>query len=371
MTSAPDISVNLPVEAVETLWGVQLMPAGCPVCKQVFLVHSTAKGQICPACVRGYLAPQPALPRSERPEMQIVFRKSKNDLLPILTNFVNGVWLRPDDFNQANLLQRAMPVYWPMWLVASDVNGAWQAEGGFDYQVKSSQESYSGGGWRTREVIETRIRWEPRLGQIRRHYDHISTSALSYHSQLWELIQGYRLDQSTPYNPKLIGDGLVQVPDLKPQGAWPQAKAVVDQRSAADCQKAAAAQHIRSYRLDAAYEALCWTQLLLPLYASYYQDDAGVPHPVFINGQSGAVAGERMASQRKGWQRAGLMALIAVGIFILGLLAFGLGLLFAPIEIIAIGLAILALGAGLGAVVPAVYPWWWNRRQKPVGFPKS
>ena len=190
MTLAPDMTANLPAEAVETLWGVQFTPAACPACKQVFLVRSTAKGQVCPACVRGYLAPQPALSRSERPEMQIIFRKSKNDLLPIVANFVNSVWLRPVDFNQENLIHRAMPVFWPMWLVDSDVHGAWQAEAGFDYQVKSSQESYSGGGWRTREVIETRIRWEPRLGQIRRHYDNITASALSYHNPLWQFNPG-------------------------------------------------------------------------------------------------------------------------------------------------------------------------------------
>jgi hypothetical protein len=370
MSTSPEFPATQIVENVEALWGIQWVPAGCPVCKQVFLVSPNLSHQVCPACVRAQLAPQPALLRAEQPELQIDFQYGRNDLLPIYTRFVNEVWLRPDDFNPTTLTQRAMPIFWPMWLVDSDVNGEWQAEGGYGYQVKSSKESFNGGGWRTQEVIDNRIRWEPRLGQIKKHYDNIPAPAYSEHNRLWQLVLGYRLDKSTPYHPNRLGAASVQVPDLQPQSAWPQAKNKLDQISSVDCQKAAAAVNIRNYRLNTSYEPLHWTQLLLPLYVTYYHDDGGKTHPIYINGQTGVIKGLRLASQRKGWQRAGWMVAAAVGLFLLSLLNFALSLAIPPTAILGLILAILSFGVGMGAIVPAVWPWQWNRRQQPVKITK-
>lgn len=364
MPAQPDLPMTTIVESVEAHWGIRLQPAGCPVCKGVFLIEAARLNGSCPACFRGQLAPQPALLRNEPPELQINFRQGQTELQSVYKKFSDEVWLRPDDFNPADLLKRTVPVFWPMWLVDSDIHGQWQAEAGFDYQVKSSQESYAGSGWRTREVIETRIRWEPRLGEIKRHYDNVSTPALGEHTRLWNLLRGYRLDQSGPYTPAKAGGAAIRVPDLQPESAWPLAKTNLDGRAGVDCQKAAGAQHIRNYSLKAAYQPLNWTQLLLPLYMSYYTDDAGQPHPVYVNGQTGAIGGLRLASQRKGWRWAGLSVAAAVVLLLLGLVCFALAVALPPVTLLGVLLAVGAAAAGLGAIVPAVWPWQWNRRQQ-------
>ncbi len=364
MPTQPALPTTQVIESVETHWGIQLQPAGCPSCKQVFLVPASRINQACPSCCRSRLAPQPALLRSEPPELQINFRQGQAELGPIYKTFCEEVWLRPDDFNPTDLLKRTVPVFWPMWLVDSDIHGQWQAEAGFDYQVKSSQESYANSGWRTREIIETRVRWEPRLGEIQRHYDNIATPALGEHANLWNLLKGYRLDQSVPYDPAKSSGASMHVPDLQPESAWPLAKSNLDRSAGNDCQKASGAQHIRNFNLKAAYEPLNWTQLLLPLYVSFYTDDAGQPHPVLVNGQTGAVGGLRLASQRKGWRYAGYAGAAAAGLLLLGLLCFALAVLLPPVGILGILLCIGALAAGLGAIIPAVWPWQWNRRQQ-------
>ena len=365
MLTQPNLPTPQIVESVEALWGIHLQPAGCPTCKQVFLVDPGRINQACPACARSQLVPQPALLRTEPPELQVAFRKGQNDLLPIFEAFTKGVWIRPDDFNPAMLLKRTVPIYWPMWLVDSDVAGPWQAEVGFDYQVKSSQENYNDGGWRTREVIETRIRWEPRLGVVRRHYDNVAAPALSEHNGLWNLVGGYRLDQRSPYDPARVGGAAMRVPDLQPESSWPLAKSNLDVTVGVDCQKASGAQHIRNLSLKASYEPLNWTQMLLPLYISFYTDDSGQPHPVYVNGQTGAIGGLRLASQRKGWRWAGLTAAAAGGLLLIALLCFALSVAVPPLALLGIPLAVLAIAVGLGAIVPAVWPWQWNRKQQP------
>ncbi len=349
-------------EADAAVWGAPLQPAGCPTCRQAFLVEATRLGQACPNCARGELESQPARLRPEAPELLAPFRYTPANLRPGLEKFVKEVWLRPEDFETDKLLQRAVPLYWPMWLVDSNVTGNWQAEAGFDYQVKSSQESYASGGWSTREVVETRIRWEPRAGQIQRHYDNVAAPALSDQARLSKLVGPYQREQTTVYQPEQVKGAVVRIPDLPPESAWPLAQTQLDEAAAAECQQAAGAQHLRNFTVQAEYQSLHWTQLLLPLYVTWYTDDQGQPHPVYLNGQSGVIGGMRLASQKKGWQWAGLLLAIAAVTFILALLCAGLGLAFPPVMVLGILLGIVALVLACAAIVPAAWPWQWNRK---------
>ena len=361
-------ATNLPetkiIGAVESAWGGSLQPAGCLQCGQAFLVESSRIGQVCPNCAQGQLESQPAQLRSEPPELVIPFEKKRPDVQATLANFVKEVWLRPDDLNAERLLERIAPVYWPMWLVDSDVSGSWKAEIGFDYQVKSSQESYAGGGWHSKEVIETRIRWEPRLGKLSRHYNNISAPALSNHKQLLEQTGGYRSGQAEPYSAEEIGHAVLHLPDLQPESAWPLAQTSLQRASAEECRQAATGQHVRNFAIQAEYSALNWTQLLHPLFTSYYSDDQGHRHPIYINGQNGTISGVRMASQRKGWIWAGILIAIAVIFLLLGVLGFVLSPMLPALSVIGILFEILAFVIGVSSLIPAIYPWQWNRRQK-------
>jgi hypothetical protein len=350
-------------ESVEAVWGIDLKVAGCLNCGQAFLVEEARLGQYCPHCGKGDLQPQPARLRTEPPELLIPFRKNRQDLQVILQNFVQPVWLRCPDFTVANLSQRVTPVYWPMWLVDADLKGDWRAEVGYDYQVKSSQESYRSGSWHSSDVLETRVRWEPRLGYLERHYDNVAAPALSAHTPLSRSLGSYRQQEAMPYQVDQVTHTVLQIPDLQPENAWPLAQAQLETRAAADCQRAAQGQHIRSFQINPVYSSLTWTQQLFPMYVTRYQDDQGQTHLVWINGQSGAIAGNRLASQKAGWKWTAILAALALGLFLLSLGAFAASALLPPLSLVGILLIVLAFGCAMTSIVPAVWPWQWNRRQ--------
>ena len=355
-------------EPVNTVWGLNVTPYGCPHCGQVHLLPPDSAGAVCPHCAAEGLQPQPAALRPEAPEKVLPFQVQTDGLRTVFEQFVHGVWLRYDDFNVETLSRRARPVFLPMWLVDSDLRGDWRAEMGFDYQVKSSQESYDGGDWHTRERIEGRVRWAPRAGQVQRHYDNTAVPALSDHARVMARTGRYNLQNAQGYNPESLA-GLsasigLRAPDQDTEQAWPQARDGLEKRLAQDCQQAAGAQHLRRFTCRLAYENRNWTQLLLPMYVSWYSDDEGRRYPVVVNGQSGQVGGVRMASQRKGWQWAGILAAVAIITFLLALLGFALTAAFPPAAAIGTVLAVIALVLGVAALVPAVWPWQWNRRQQ-------
>ncbi|HRE29048.1 MAG TPA: hypothetical protein PK954_20560 [Anaerolineales bacterium] len=352
-----------PIAPEERLWGADLLPVACPGCQRGFLIPAGALGRTCPICGRDGLEPRQALMRSEPPEFVLPFRRQSADLGGILARFVEGVWLRPVDFTAEALVRRATPVYWPMWLVDGRVLGSWEAEFGFDYQVESARDSLTHGQWRSEKVLETRIRWEPRAGLMDRTYANVAAPALTEQALWLKRLGPYPEAEAQAFESGMPGAALVCIPDVLPEEAWPLARAERDARATADCQTAAGAQHVRQIALHATYPGANWTQLLLPAYVTYYTDDAGGVQPVWINGVTGAVGGRRLASPRRGAWLAGVLGAIAVVLALIGLVALIVGALFPPVALLG-GLALLAaLGVGVGALVPAIWPRHWNQRE--------
>ena len=347
----------------ETLWESNRQPAGCPICKKVFLVEDSKVGDKCPYCFQSTLEPQPARLRSKEPERIIPFDINRNQIQSKVDDFVAGVWIKPKDFQSINLMQRLTPVYWPMWLVDCDVDGHWQMEVGFDYQVESTKESYSKGQWESRKQIEDRIHWEPRLGMIQSHLDNIITPALEDHQTRRHQTGSYPIESAVAFEQQLLEDALIEVPDLPPENAWPQAKTQAEKRAAKLCSKAAGAGHARYFSVKAKYTGKNWTQLLLPLLTSYYLDDKGTPQVILINGSTGAIDGPRLASQKRGLQIAGILAAIAGVLLMVALFGLVLSSLLPIMIQIAVIFSVLGIGMGLIAIIPAIWPWQWNRQQ--------
>jgi hypothetical protein len=368
---APTFPATTLIESLKEIWGITRQPAGCSHCQRAHLIESSRIGQTCPSCATGKLEAQPAVLRPEPPELLIPFRVSREEITSNLKIFTNAVWIRPDDFQVDRLLSRLTPVFWPEWLVDSLIVGTWSAEMGFDYRVKSSEETYRSGSWQTRELIETRIRWEPRAGQIARRFDNIQVPGMEDHSILLKMAGGYQTGEPLPYDSSRIGQASLRVPDLSPESAWPHAQASFEKTAGASCKQAAAAQHVRNFNLLAEYEALNWTQLLLPVYITFYSDDQGQSYPVYINGQTGRVGGPRLASQRKGWIWAGVLLAIAVVLFLGGIISFAATPLLPPLAVVGTILVVLGLVLGVSALIPAAWPWRWNREQQAAKVTRS
>ncbi len=363
MTTVPDA---IPILAGAPVWDTALQPAGCSACGRGFLVAPDRLGAPCPTCGRANLESRPALMRTEPPELVVPFARPPEQLPALFEGFVRGVWLRSDDFSAAALARRAVPVFWPMWLVDGKVVGDWEGELGFDYQVESARDSLANGQWRSEKVVETRIRWEPRAGQMTRAYDNVATPALKDHARWLARGGAYPEAEALAYTSERLGRADVLIPDLVPEQAWPLVKAQLDDRVAADCAAAADAQHVRRIALQADYRDPRWTQLLFPAYLSFYADDAGVPQLVVVNGATGHIGGRRLASQRKGQRLAALLGIAAAIALVAGLVLLAAGVLLPPVALLGGLILIVALALGIAAIVPAVWPWQWNRSQRDV-----
>jgi hypothetical protein len=359
----PDLNPEIHATISEA-WRLAYQPAGCPKCGRAFLVPPEWLGRLCPYCFAGGLEAQPARLRQEPPERVLPFQPPAGDWPTVFQKFTREVWLAPDDFTPLALQQRLISLYWPVWLVDGNLSGEWQAEIGYDYQVKSSRENYATGGWHSQEVIETRIRWEPRLGQMVRHYDNRLAPALSDQNQLTGLIGPSPLTQAVPYDPAYLQGAALRIPDLPPAEAWTQAQPAFEQAAQVECQQAAGGQHARGFKVRANYTELNWTQLLVPLYISYYTDDKGHPIPVYINGVTHQMNGKRLASPRKGLRLAAIVLAAALILCLLAVIFYLLGLnLFPQVRGVSSFFWALGIITAALAVIPAAWPLMWNQSQ--------
>jgi hypothetical protein len=352
------------------LWGAEYTLVACSSCGWGYLAPAGSILQHCPHCYKASLSPiQPLpegyLPQDLPPELVFPFTLSTPALAQRVQEFTNGIPYPPGDLSPANLQKRLQRVFIPAWLVDAGVRAGWQAETGFNYEVVSHQERYSDnqGGWRTQEVKETRVRWEPRLGKLERKYHNISLPAVEREASLEKSLGGFEPTGARPYAAELAREAFIRLPARSRQDAWPDALPRLQNLAAEECRQAASADHLRDFRWSPEFGSADWTLLLQPLYSTYYLDDDGQPRPVYLNGQTGAVSGVRRASPKRARGRSLTILIVAAVIFMVSLLLALAGALLPPL--LAVGGVGLFAGVvvAFAAAVPAIVVWQFNRSQ--------
>ena len=347
-------------------WGRPLQAAICESCDWRYLVPAEHPLGRCPHCSRAALTPLgdevEALPTVRPPELVVPFAVSPEALERGVETFADGIPFPPADLNAEALKSRLEKVYLPGWLVDVEVEALWEAESGFDYQVVSHEERYDDhrGGWITREVEETRTRWEPRVGRLTRTYDNVPAPALEEDARLKERLGAWDEGAREPYQPAATAEALVALPDRTPEDAWSAAVPAVRQR-------AAAADHFRQFRWTPEYGKRNWSLLLLPAYATAYEDGEGQAHALLVHGQTGRIHGPRRASMRRARRVSLVVGLVALVILALGMAMVAAGLMVPPLAALGVVAVLVALVVGIGALVPMLLAWQFNRGQEAQG----
>ena len=150
---------------------------------------------------------------------------------------------------------------------------------------------------------------------MERQYDNTPAPALISFRKIESALGYFDQDLAKPFQPESLHDTILKWPDKGIQEAWHEALYDLDQRAQEECRTAANGDQIRSFSWEPVFTDKNWTQLLLPLYVSYYEDDQGQIHPIYFHGQTGKAAGVKRASEKKARRRGmGLLSLALVAL---------------------------------------------------------
>jgi len=319
---------------IKAVWQTERHPMICPHCDWRFLLSPDKEDKRCPHCHHTELEPLAKVPDelgAYPPEQVLAYTVDRVQLEKSLRDFCGSfLWLSPREFRPQHLFSRVQPIYLPMWLVDAEIQGQWQVEAGFDYEVVTHEEALKDKQWRSREVRRTQVRWEPRIGTMERRYDNVPAPALENEMvgkrPLLSWLQPAAKSKSSPYQPTQIGAGTVALPIRPPSDAITTAEAGFAKRAAAESRQAIAADHVRQFRWSPEFVSQNWTLRLIPAYATYYRNEDGTIHPILIHGQSAEILGEKHRSSH--WIRwillgmAGLIGLIMLCCVLMLLLLF-------------------------------------------------
>jgi hypothetical protein len=352
-------------------WGADLVAAICEQCDWRYLLPADSPLMNCPHCFQVTLT---SLGLSEAggtadswfdhpPEMVLPFSASPEIISRTIQQFGGKIWFAPGDLTPRNLQARLQRTYLPMWLVDSQVEAEWQAEAGFDYQAVSHRDTFDENrrGWYSEQITETRIRWEARVGHLKRHFHNIPAPALEEHFELSRKLGHFDLEAGQTYASQALGQALVRLPNRSPADAWPDTVPAFQAAAGEECRLACDADHMRDFRWAARYEQQNWTLLLLPLYTTYYLDDDNQPQTILIHGQTGRLSGRRRASMKRAQRAALTIVAVAAVIFVLSLIVAAISFFVPPLIIVATLGIILALAVGMLAIAPVVIAWQTNR----------
>jgi len=346
----------------------------CQNCNWRYLVEMNHLLELCPHCHIGQLEEYQdndfsMLADFLRPaELLLPFSVPHSTVVSGIQNFAKKVPFAPDDLSLGNLQNRLRKIFVPLWLVDSQVAANWQADCGYYYQAKSHQEKYSGGSWQTQEVIETRTRWEPRLGRLSRTYQNITAPALEDHHRLMAALGNYDFKKASVAGANVLFNDksnlpIIAIPTRDKDDAWPDALPRFQEQAGEESRQACAADQIREFKWEPQFSLQNWTLFLLPLYTSYYLDDEKKPQSILVNGQSGQMSGSRRASMNKA-KKVSMYILIAAMIIFALTVAAGLLSMLVPglMALAGIGL-VFAIIVALAAIYPIATVWSMNRKE--------
>ena len=228
-------------------------------------------------------------------------------------------------------------IYMPFWTFDADTRSDWQAE----VAHTKTKRYRSGGKWRTRTVTE----WKWESGHAELNIDDLLIAGSTHLSALlWERINGYDLNGLVPYEPDYLAGLQAQAYETSLEAAWEAGRAKIREMNRMACRGQASTPRIRHFSMSLDFDNESWRYILLPVYVAAYRFDNRT-FQVLMNGQTGAIAGQRPAS----WLKVGLASAAAVAPGLILCIIGAFTILFGAIGMLigTIGLVLLIIGVGL------------------------
>lgn len=308
-------------------WGVERKEIACQNCGAAASLPMDNLTYTCAFCGSNKViqrqAPQDAL----RPRYILPFKVQPEACAQIARQWLGSSWMTPADLQQFSRIGKFTPIYIPCWTLDSTIHADWKAEVGH----MKTERYYDNGEWKTRTVTEWR--WES--GHVDLVIDDLMVSGTSRISRLLlSKVQNFDLNELVDYDPKFLAGLQAQAYDVTLEQAWEVGRAQMREKTRQACLSQASTSQVRNFSMNLDFADESWRYILTPVYISNYAYN-GQNYQALINGQTGAIAGQRPVDWNKVWL---VIALLVAPGSLLGTL----GLLTIPLA--GVGVAIGGLG---------------------------
>lgn len=295
----------------------------CQACGALTSMPATLISHSCPFCGSNNVYQRGSAQDSLLPKYLVPFAVSQQKCSDICASWIGSSWMTPSSLKGKTAGRYFSAIYLPFWIFDAVTRAAWKAEVGHDRMERY----YQDGEWKTRTVTDWR--WES--GSVSLQIDDLIVPGSGKVSRkLIEQVQDYRLGDLVEFEAKFLAGIFAHMVDIPLEKAWESGRQQMREKTKSACHAQATTSKVRNFSMNLDFGSESWRYILLPAYLSTYRH-ASKSYTLMVNGQTGAIAGQRPVD----WQRVWLVvaALLAPGVM--------LGLL---------GLLTLAV-AGIGVVI--------------------
>lgn len=329
-------------------WGAQRRELHCQSCGARTSLTPNGLAHTCPFCGSNQVLQQDAPQDQLRPRFLIPFQIESTRIQDIAREWLGSSWMTPKTLKEAARVADFQGVYMPYWTFDAQTVADWRAQVG--HQVSERYYDSSSKSWKTR--TKTVWRWES--GRAQRTFDDLLISGSTQLSGLLlEELQDFKTRAFVPYSPSYLAGFMAHAYDVPLESAWDVARQKMREATRGACRAQASTSQIRNFRMTLDFSDESWRYVLMPVYVAAYRYE-GETYQVMVNGQTGAIAGQRPVDWTKVWLAVGGMLAPGVFLGLLGVLASVLGAVLPPSLVVGGGVLVLALVLLIVGVIFAV-----------------
>ena len=238
----------------------------CENCGAKLEIETNDLSVTCPFCTSNKINFRAApLPEFE-PQALIPMKKSENEVLVNIKEWIGKGWFHPGDLQKSFLVRKLAPLYVPAWTFDTDIDSYWEALVGYERQ-KSYYDANSK-SWKTKTVID----WKKEKGKQSRFYDDFLISGSKYvNPLLFESIQPFLLDQLVEFNSEFLIGWKAHTYTVYLNDGWEIARNQLREKMRKVCLNAIPSSHVRNFSMSAEFNDETWRYILLPVYLVSFQ----------------------------------------------------------------------------------------------------
>jgi DNA-directed RNA polymerase subunit RPC12/RpoP len=319
-------------------WGIKRQVLHCNACGGELSLPEGGISTSCPFCASNQVNLTTSLDEFLQPRFLIPFKISLEQSRQSAKTWLGQGWFHPDELAANSVLRRFTGIYLPFWTFDARITAQWKAQVGYQKTVRHYNASQK--RWETR----TKIEWRWESGTVPLSIDDLLVTGSSPRRISHTIIQRiypYNMKDLVAYHPDYLAGWQAQAYETTLTDTWEIGKQIIRNQAKEACYRDIPTSHVRNFSMTADFADESWRYILLPVYLAAYkfQDQT---FQIMVNGQTGAVAGQKPVAWWKIWLAVG--GLLAPGL-ILSLIGIPL-LLLGGIGIFLVGIGIILFGIG-------------------------
>jgi ribosomal protein S27E len=277
----------------------QMRAVTCDSCGAQVEFDANTHAAECPFCATPLVADTGSF-RQIKPHAVLPFALRETDARARMTNWLGALWFAPNGLQEYARKGRAMQgIYVPYWTYDADTKSRYSGARGDIYYVTETVRVQRDG----KTVMETRqvpkIRWTPASGRVARFFDDVLVlGSTSLPKSYTDALAPWDLSAIVPYSSQYLAGFRAEGYTVTLADGYTEARGIMDQMILRDVKMDIGGDQQQVDSLTTDISDVTFKHILLPIWLAAYKY-RGTTYRFVVNGQTGAVRGERPYSKIK------------------------------------------------------------------------